>query len=327
MGQVEPASSRTNTRPPRPRPTRDTPIDAARVGAVFAAYEQVKRANGVVDFEDLLRAAVWAIEEHPDVAEQVHAQYRHFVVDEYQDVNPLQQRLLDAWLGGRARPDRGRRREPDHLLVHRRVQRLPARFPRRSAPRRGRGPAGPRLPLDPAGRRRRQRGDPAGPRRRGAGCGSNSSASDQAGPEPEIRFFPDEPAEAAAVAARCAELIAGGVPAREIAVLFRTNAQSEAYEEALAEAGVPTWCTAPSGSSSGRRSARRWSRCAPPRSRRRAETPLVDAVVAALEAVGWRPDGRRPVVPPGNGGRRWRRWPGWPRSSAETGAVAGRKRR
>src|SRR6185437_7000252 len=54
-----------------------------------------------------------------------------------------------------------------------------------------------------------------------------------------IRSFPDEPAEADAVAARCAELIAGGVPAREIAVLFRVNAQSEVYEEALAEAGVP----------------------------------------------------------------------------------------
>src|SRR3712207_9534505 len=49
----------------------------------------------------MLRAAVWAVEEHSDVAEQVRAQYRHFVVDEYQDVNPLQQRLLEAWLGGR----------------------------------------------------------------------------------------------------------------------------------------------------------------------------------------------------------------------------------
>src|ERR1044071_1424233 len=49
----------------------------------------------------MLRAAVWGIDEHPDVAEQIRAQYRHFVVDEYQDVNPLQQRLLDMWLGGR----------------------------------------------------------------------------------------------------------------------------------------------------------------------------------------------------------------------------------
>src|SRR5690606_14559489 len=59
------------------------------------------------------------------------------------------------------------------------------------------------------------------------------------GPEPDLRVFPDEPAEAAAVAARCRQLIEAGTPAREIAVLFRTNAQSEAYEEALSEAEVP----------------------------------------------------------------------------------------
>ncbi|GAB3815613.1 hypothetical protein GCM10027605_63290 [Micromonospora zhanjiangensis] len=80
---------------------RDIPYEAARVAEIFAHYEKVKRSSGVIDFEDLLRAAVWGIEEHRDVAEQVRAQYRHFVVDEYQDVNPLQQRLLTAWLGGR----------------------------------------------------------------------------------------------------------------------------------------------------------------------------------------------------------------------------------
>src|SRR4051794_39119722 len=80
---------------------REPPYEAAKVAEVFAAYEALKRRQGVIDFEDMLRAAVWGIEEHPDVAEQVRSQYRHFVVDEYQDVNPLQQRLLDAWLGGR----------------------------------------------------------------------------------------------------------------------------------------------------------------------------------------------------------------------------------
>src|SRR5262249_56437282 len=80
---------------------RETPVDAAKVAEVYAAYERVKRSTGVIDFEDLLRSAVWAIEEHEDVAAQIHSQYRHFVVDEYQDVNPVQQRLLETWLGGR----------------------------------------------------------------------------------------------------------------------------------------------------------------------------------------------------------------------------------
>jgi DNA helicase-2/ATP-dependent DNA helicase PcrA len=122
------------------------------------------------------------------------------------------------------------------------------------------------------------------------------------GPEPDIRVFPDEPAEAAAVAARCAEMIAAGTPASEIAVLFRTNAQSQSYEEAFAEAGVPVVV----------RGAERFfdrtevrqamvalraaTRTTP------AETPLREAVVTALEATGWRPD----APPPGGNAReRW----------------------
>src|SRR5206468_1075593 len=81
--------------------TREPPVDPAKVEEVYAAYELVKRSAGVIDFEDLLRTAVWAMEEHDDVAEQIRSQYRHFVVDEYQDVNPVQQRLLETWLGGR----------------------------------------------------------------------------------------------------------------------------------------------------------------------------------------------------------------------------------
>ncbi|MGH3747908.1 MAG: UvrD-helicase domain-containing protein, partial [Micromonosporaceae bacterium] len=80
---------------------REPPFPAEVVAKIFTEYEQAKRSSGWMDFEDLLRAAVWAVEEHPDVAAQVRAQYRHFVVDEYQDVNPLQQRLLEAWLGDR----------------------------------------------------------------------------------------------------------------------------------------------------------------------------------------------------------------------------------
>jgi DNA helicase-2/ATP-dependent DNA helicase PcrA len=111
-----------------------------------------------------------------------------------------------------------------------------------------------------------------------------------AGPAPEIRTYPDEPAEAAAVAARCAELIAAGTPAREIAVLFRTNAQSQSYEEALAEAGVPT--VVQGAERFFERPEVRQAMVAirgavkstPP------DTPVAEAVVAALDGVGWRPD-------------------------------------
>jgi DNA helicase-2/ATP-dependent DNA helicase PcrA len=216
---------------------REAPLNAAETARVFAAYEQVKRKSGAMDFEDLLRAMAWGIEEHPDVAEQVRAQYRHFVVDEYQDVNPLQQRLLEAWLGGRrdltvvgdaaqtiysfTGATSGYLVDFSRLHRDATVVRLVRDY--RSTPQvvglanaviRQAGGSQARLRLDLVGQR-------------------------PPGPEPDIRVFPDEPSEAAAVAARCRELTAAGTPAAEIAVLFRANAQSEAYEEALAEAGVP----------------------------------------------------------------------------------------
>ena len=90
-------------------------------------------------------------------------------------------------LAGRPRrPDRGRRRQPDDLLVHRRHLGVPDRLPA-PAPRRGRGPAGPRLPLDAAGGRPGQRGDQAGPRQRGASCGWSWSGSARPAPSPSSR--------------------------------------------------------------------------------------------------------------------------------------------
>jgi DNA helicase-2/ATP-dependent DNA helicase PcrA len=122
------------------------------------------------------------------------------------------------------------------------------------------------------------------------------------GPEPDLRIFPDEPAEAAAVARRCSEIIAGGTPPREIAVLFRTNAQSEAYEKALAEAGVPYVV----------QGAERFFERAEVRAAMvalrgaargmPADAPLVEAVVEGLSATGWQPS----TPPPGGAAReRW----------------------
>ena len=205
---------------------------------VFAAYEQVKRTSGVIDFEDLLRAAVWGIEEHSDVAEQIRAQYRHFVVDEYQDVNPLQQRLLDAWLGGR----------DDLTVVGDASQTIYSFTGATSAylidfPRRRPGAVVVRLVRD-------YRSTPqvvglanaviaAGPRRARRGCGWSWSASGRRAPSPSCRSSPTSRPRRPRWRRAARELIAAGTPASEIAVLFRTNAQSEAYEEALAEAGVP----------------------------------------------------------------------------------------
>ncbi|MBU8856918.1 MULTISPECIES: ATP-dependent DNA helicase UvrD2 [unclassified Micromonospora] len=279
---------------------RETPYEPARVADVFDAYERLKRGNGVIDFEDMLRAAVWGIEEHPDVAEQVRNQYRHFVVDEYQDVNPLQQRLLEAWLGGR-----------DDLTVVGDASQTIYSFTGATSsylvdfPRLHRGATVVRLVRDyrstpqvvglanavisqARGTEARLRLELHGQRRPGA--------------EPELRIFTDEPAEASAVAARCRALVAGGTPAREIAVLFRTNAQSEAYEKALSEAGVPY--VLQGAERFFERPEVRQAMIALRAATRSADagTPLPAAVVEALTAVGWAPD----APPPGGAAReRW----------------------
>jgi DNA helicase-2/ATP-dependent DNA helicase PcrA len=284
---------------------RETPHDPAKVTEVYVAYEQVKRKAGVIDFEDLLRAAVWGIEEHPDVADQIRAQYRHFVVDEYQDVNPAQERLLQAWLGGR-----------DDLTVVGDASQTIYSFTGATSSYliefaracRGAGSAaGTLVRLVRDYRSTPQvvglanqviklaRGDEARLRLELVG-------QRPAGPEPVIRTFPDEPSEAAGVAKRSAELIAAGTPAREIAVLFRTNAQSEAYEEALAEAGVAY--TVQGAERFFERSEVRQAMVALRAATRTSEeSSLRETVVTVLAAaVNWRPD-----EPPSGGAAR-ERW-------------------
>ena len=75
--------------------------DPEQVAAVMREYERAKQAAGRVDFNDILLCAAALLAEHPAVAEAVRAQYRHFVVDEYQDVSALQHRLIQLWVDGR----------------------------------------------------------------------------------------------------------------------------------------------------------------------------------------------------------------------------------
>ena len=122
MGQGVADQPRGSTPPPWPHVGRDIPLDAAKVATVYAGYEALKaRGDGValLDFDDLLLHTAAAIENDAAVAEEFRDRYRCFVVDEYQDVTPLQQRVLDGLAGRARRPDRRRRRQPDHLLVHR----------------------------------------------------------------------------------------------------------------------------------------------------------------------------------------------------------------
>ena len=78
-----------------------TRLSAEDIAKVYAAYESLKKQERTLDFEDLLLLTTAMIENEPQVRERIHDQYRYFTVDEYQDISPLQQRLIDAWLGSR----------------------------------------------------------------------------------------------------------------------------------------------------------------------------------------------------------------------------------
>ena len=216
---------------------RDAPAPVAQVAAVYAGYEELKNRNRVLDFDDILLHTAAAVESDPDVAQEFRDRYRCFVIDEYQDVTPLQQRLLDAWLGGRddltvvgdvnqtiysfagATPGfllEFSRRFPEAVTVrlHRDYRSTPqvVSLANRVISRACSRPAGARLPLE---------------------------GQQPAGPEPTFAEHDDEPAEASAVAASIQQLLRDGVLAAQIAVLYRVNAQSEVYEQALDALGIP----------------------------------------------------------------------------------------
>ncbi|ASF13518.1 ATP-dependent DNA helicase UvrD2 [Nocardia brasiliensis] len=221
------------------RQRREPPYDALRVAEVYAGYEKLKATPEglLLDFDDLLLHTAAALEDYPAVADEFRGRYRSFVVDEYQDVTPLQQRVLDAWLGDRddltvvgdanqtiysftgATPSYlldFSRRFPDATVIrlerdYRSTPQVVSLANRVIGVARGRI-AGTRLQLIG------QRPD---------------------GPEPVFAEYDDGPAEASAVGKSIKRLIEAGTPAAEIAVLYRINAQSESYEQALTELGIP----------------------------------------------------------------------------------------
>lgn len=223
---------RATTAVDRPAPAG---FDRQTVSRLLARYEDVKTERGVIDFEDVLLMLATMLGDRGDVAETVRAQYRHFVVDEYQDVSPLQQYLLDQWLGGRDElcvvgdPSQTiysfTGATPHHLLT------FPSVHPTAQVVRLVRDYRSTPQVVGLANRVIAQRG------RRGAPA-LELVAQRPSGPPVRFTAYDDDESEAAGVAARVARLIASGTRTSEVAVLYRTNAQSEAFEQALAAAGV-----------------------------------------------------------------------------------------
>lgn len=232
-------------------------LDADQFLELVEAYEQLKDERRSMDFEDVLLATAGMIETEPAVAMQVREGYRHFVVDEYQDVSPAQQHLLDLWLGDRRDVcvvgDASQTiysfagASADHLLGFERrypdatVVRLERNY--RSTPEivevanrlvRGRPGALRLVAAAP------DAGDPAVVAPSAPAAATPPARTVAHGAPPTIVAYPDELAEARGTATRIRERIDAGTPAESIAVLMRVNSQSALLEQALAEVGVST---------------------------------------------------------------------------------------
>jgi DNA helicase-2/ATP-dependent DNA helicase PcrA len=215
------------------RTRHEPPIPAELMHRVFDGYERRKVRTGRIDFEDMLGLAVRLFDEHPAAADEVRERLHAFTVDEYQDVNALQQALLERWLGGRDElcvvgddyqtiySFTGA--SPEHLLS------FPDRYPNATVVR-----------LED-----NYRSTPEilavanGLATRLGGFRKELRATRPTGPSPTARSMPDAGGEVAFVLAEVRRLRGEGVAFEEMAVLYRINARSEPYEEAFAAAGVP----------------------------------------------------------------------------------------
>lgn len=210
---------------------RTPPLAAGDVAALFAAYEQEKQRRRLVDFDDLIALCVRALEHDADFAAGQRFRFRHFFVDEFQDVTPAQLRLVRAWLGDRddlcvvGDPDQAIYRfagaEPGYL------QRFAEHFRGATV-----------VELD-----HNYRSTPQVVAVARAALGRQTGAPVRTvqceGPAPTFTEHRTARDEARSVAEAVRDARATGGPWRSMAVLYRTNAQSALFEEALARAGVP----------------------------------------------------------------------------------------
>ena len=208
-------------------------IEPDAVGRLLVTYDNLNRDRGRIDFDDILLCTVALLSDHEDVAAQVRRTYQHLVVDEYQDVSPVQQRLVDLWLG----PNQdvcvvGDPAQTIHTFAGARAEYLLSFASRH--------PGARKVELVRDYRSTPEVVEVAN--RVLAGSGQRHvtlRAQRPSGASPVFESASDEAAEAAAVARWLKGLRADGVDWREMAVLYRINAHSPAYEAAFADAGIP----------------------------------------------------------------------------------------
>jgi DNA helicase-2/ATP-dependent DNA helicase PcrA len=215
----------------RPIRISNNKVDATSIAKVYEAYESLKKQERVIDFEDVLLLTVGMLEEEREVRDRIRDQYRYFTVDEYQDVSPLQQRLLDLWLGKR----------DDICVVGDPAQTIYSfagatpsfllnftnKFPKAEV-----------IRLTSGYRSTPEIINTANAILRSASLGHELDPINDHGDRPVTQAFTSDKEEASALVELIKKDIESGFSSNEIAILTRTNAQLETFEIALNNAGI-----------------------------------------------------------------------------------------
>jgi len=207
-------------------------VNAEQVAQVYTAYESIKRQELAMDFEDVLLLTTAMLEEEREVRERVQDQYRYLTVDEYQDISPLQQRLINAWLGNRQEicvvGDPAQTIYSFAGATSSFLTTFTSRFPDAEV-----------IRLTSGYRSTPEITFAANSLLRSATMGQELNAQNDHGDKPAVLAYNDESSEIAGIVADMTTLLKAGVPPQEIAVLARTNAQLNSLERAMNGAKLP----------------------------------------------------------------------------------------
>ncbi|MEJ6760490.1 MAG: ATP-dependent helicase [Candidatus Planktophila sp.] len=199
---------------------------------IYTAYESVKKQELAIDFEDVLLLCAGMLEEEADVRERVQDQYRYFTIDEYQDISPVQQRLINAWLGKRH----------DICVVGDPAQTIYSfagatpvflntftqRFPEAEV-----------IRLSTGYRSTPEITFAANALLRHGSMGQELVAQSEHGSMPSVVAYANESAEVAGVLGEITELLTSGTPPHEVAILARTNSQLKSVEREMVKLNLP----------------------------------------------------------------------------------------
>jgi DNA helicase-2/ATP-dependent DNA helicase PcrA len=207
-------------------------INPEQIAQVYSAYMSLMKQERAMDFEDVLLLTAAMLEEEREVRERVQDQYRYFTIDEYQDISPLQQRVINAWLGSRQEicvvgdPAQTIYSFAGATPVF--LNTFTQRFPDAEVIRLTSGyRSTPEITLM------------ANSVLRSASMGQELVAQNDHGARPTVAAYKDESAEIAGVVRDVGKLLSEGAPAQEVAILARTNNQLNSIEKAIAAAGLP----------------------------------------------------------------------------------------